>query len=115
MVPNNCAEDSVEFLKLFERLISGSLPILSPQSSLAKFRKVIEQSSIAYLVGTQRHEMRYFGSGWPDEEFKWFIRHLINNPMEVPLARNIILKVIKEQRQQQERELPWSKGKRVSL
>jgi hypothetical protein len=111
------SKDSAEFLARLRSIASMPNRFLSPMGSVKAFLKLIKLSSITYTVGVTVHTFCYdgFGGGWDDAEFKWVIRHLVNNPQDIEPARNIMLQVSERNQRLNECQFPWFGGKQGSL
>lgn len=114
----NCgSKNSKAFLKELKDLIDQGHPPINPGRTLTQFQKYIERSSTAIIKDGVKYEFRSsdFGSGWLNSTFKWFIRHLINNPEDMEPARKIMLDYFKRYERDRLSRMPWSGGKVVPL
>lgn len=111
------SKNSIAFLKELKELIDIGHPPINPGRTLAKFQKYIERASTAIIKNGVKYEFRSsdFGSGWTSSTFKWFIRHLINNPDDMEPARKIMLDSIKKYERDRLSRMPWSGGTVVPL
>src|SRR5437868_216620 len=107
-----------DFLEDLRKIMkSNAVPPLAPQRNPARFREMVELSSVAVVKHGVKHYFHYynFESGWGNNLFKWFIRHLVRHPEDIEPTRDIMIATIKRYEMERQAAMPWSGGEIVPL